>query len=353
MADVKAVKSGNWSDPTLWNTGTLPGINDNVFSNTFTVTINQNVQVNSIQNSANSSISAVAGGTFSISTSGLTVQATNMYAFNTILITVTATGITNIVGNLYGGSGTSSYCLYFVTAGTLNITGNSTGGSANVTHGVYHNGSGVINHTGNCIGGLSINNAFGANLAASGVYNLIGNVLAHTTSQAPGISISSISTLNMTGNVYAASNAAGLTNYGGTFNLNGAGICSNSSGFMPIYGQVKFGTSVSPSFQILKTNNSTLTLQDISNVAGMVPATADVRQGVVYNLGTSTGTLKVPAPSAVAFGVLTDNTTGTAILTASDFLNEIENSTHSLAVRLRNVATVQTTIEQLETSLNN
>jgi hypothetical protein len=33
MANVYAVKNGNWSDTTLWNTGSLPAIIDDVYAN--------------------------------------------------------------------------------------------------------------------------------------------------------------------------------------------------------------------------------------------------------------------------------------------------------------------------------
>lgn len=39
MANRYAVKSGNWSDPTVWDGGTLPGVDDVVRPNGFTVEI--------------------------------------------------------------------------------------------------------------------------------------------------------------------------------------------------------------------------------------------------------------------------------------------------------------------------
>ena len=37
MAIVRAVKTGVWSDTTVWNTGSLPTSADDVYSNNFTV----------------------------------------------------------------------------------------------------------------------------------------------------------------------------------------------------------------------------------------------------------------------------------------------------------------------------
>ena len=52
MAVRVAIASGNWSNPAIWNGGVLPEPGDVVASNTFTVTIDQNINVDSITNGA-------------------------------------------------------------------------------------------------------------------------------------------------------------------------------------------------------------------------------------------------------------------------------------------------------------
>ena len=52
MALRAAVASGNWSNPAIWNGGVLPIPGDIVASNTFTVTIDQNINVDRITNTA-------------------------------------------------------------------------------------------------------------------------------------------------------------------------------------------------------------------------------------------------------------------------------------------------------------
>lgn len=53
MAVRYATKTGNWSDTTLWDNGALPVAGDDVYSNGFTVTIDQNVSgLSSIRNTA-------------------------------------------------------------------------------------------------------------------------------------------------------------------------------------------------------------------------------------------------------------------------------------------------------------
>ena len=52
MAQRAAIASGNWSNPAIWNGGVLPEPGDVVASNGFTVTIDQNINVDSITNAA-------------------------------------------------------------------------------------------------------------------------------------------------------------------------------------------------------------------------------------------------------------------------------------------------------------
>jgi len=59
MAGLKAaVASGNWSNPATWNDGILPVAGDTVASNGFTVTIDQNVNVDSLTNAATAPVRA-------------------------------------------------------------------------------------------------------------------------------------------------------------------------------------------------------------------------------------------------------------------------------------------------------
>lgn len=65
MANRYATKTGNWSDTTVWDGGTLPTSSDIVYANNYTVTINQDIDVQELANEAASGISA--GGKFVIS----------------------------------------------------------------------------------------------------------------------------------------------------------------------------------------------------------------------------------------------------------------------------------------------
>lgn len=66
-----AVANGNWSLASTWNGGVVPTVGDTVASNGFTVTIDQNVNVDSITNTATSPISNVPQMTSATAPSGI------------------------------------------------------------------------------------------------------------------------------------------------------------------------------------------------------------------------------------------------------------------------------------------
>jgi hypothetical protein len=122
-------------------------------------------------------------------------------------------------------------------------------------------------------------------------------------------------------------------------------VCNTGSLAWPCTGYVGFINN-SPEFVIGKQNGTSVTLADPT--LQDPPAPTNVRNGVSYSFGTFTGTLVVPTSSAVSYGVAVDNTTGSAILSANDFFNAVSGSSDPVAVRLRNVSTVQTTGDQLQ-----
>jgi hypothetical protein len=71
MAQRAAVASGNWSNPAIWNGGILPEPGDIVASNGFTVTIDQNINVDSITNAATTVVTEVPLMTSNTAPSGI------------------------------------------------------------------------------------------------------------------------------------------------------------------------------------------------------------------------------------------------------------------------------------------
>jgi hypothetical protein len=71
MALRAAVASGNWSNPAIWNGGLLPTVGDVVASNNFTITIDQNINVDRITNGSTTLFSEVPIMTSNTTPSGI------------------------------------------------------------------------------------------------------------------------------------------------------------------------------------------------------------------------------------------------------------------------------------------
>lgn len=81
MAVRVAIASGNWSNPAIWNGGVLPAAGDVVASNTYTITINQNINVDSITNTAQVVVDAVPDMTSYTTPSGIVTASSEVSGF--------------------------------------------------------------------------------------------------------------------------------------------------------------------------------------------------------------------------------------------------------------------------------
>jgi hypothetical protein len=355
MAIVYAVATGNWSNTAIWNTGSLPTSADDVYSNTFTVTINQNITVKSLDNRATTGVTA--GGSFTMG------------------------GSFNIVADTINSGGTANFLLYTSPAGanaTCVITANTiqsfqTSGSAiNITS--------IINFT------LTINaNIIGSNSSTTQTLNIGANLLgcivvingnltaqvspavvtgngtttldiyglctsSTTTAAFTNAQSSSALTVTITKAISVNNGLAAVSNTGVLSNVNVKEIEQGVFGYVPISGYVRLSTASGAFYKGVTTGSSTRTLSDPADIAGQVPAQTDVRFGVTYQSGAKTGTAYIPSPSSVGFGVPVDNTTGTAALTPASVWDAATSSlttSGSIGERLKNASTVDTTGDQL------
>jgi hypothetical protein len=386
MANVYAVKTGNWSDPTVWNTGTLPASGDAVFSNNYTVTVNGTFTVASISNQAQSP--AVAGGVFKFAngadlTALVQATATTNYIVNfdlsspnsatlrgmilngadtvpghggyngssgqvnvlvahtgtgtfTIignivlntkyhsrLVVLSGTGILNVIGNVYGleedtnavapilsnaSSGTvnitgsvtaynsnSSTPCSNLSNGTINIVGTVTGGI--VGYGAWNRSTGVISITGNCVGGSGVN-GFAFYNDSSGSITHIGTLTASANNPAAG------------------GTTAGICYLSGPFVGTAQGVAANAAykwRWVPSVGS----TYMTAANSTASGYKNLYTADNLASSSGQ-PSTSNVRSGTIYGPTSEfTGTCVVPSPNSVGYGVPVDNTTGTAVLSAS------------------------------------
>jgi hypothetical protein len=81
MALRIAVASGNWSNPAIWNGGVLPTVGDVVASNNFTVTIDQNINVDTLTNAAQAIVDAVPNMTSPTTPSGIITESATTVGF--------------------------------------------------------------------------------------------------------------------------------------------------------------------------------------------------------------------------------------------------------------------------------
>lgn len=230
MAIRYAISSSTWSNLNTWNGGTLPTSSDDVYADGKTVTIDQDIDILSLNNTQR--VGGTIGGYFTIDDSH-NIIAPNIVASNTYCILATHIGgkVVNITGNLFAGTSSSWAC------------------------GIQHNGSGVINIYGTLKGGTA-NVAIGAYNASIGTINVVGNVTGGTYSNGYALYNHSTGIINLTGQVFTTAGMSVYQDTTGTINIygnqynNGANYSvQNTVGIVNIYGNVYGSTSISVSSQ--------------------------------------------------------------------------------------------------------
>lgn len=400
MANYRAIANGNWDNLAIWQddslgafnaSSVLPSAADVVYMNNFTVQANIDIEVDRILSDAitgttiggllavtanrtiiaHTEIRTATGTTDLIDISGtrltITITSLNIYARSLNCIELAATNSTlNINGNITGSpnSNTGYGLLVSGTGNTINVVGNQfTGGNTNgfpirinaTGNTLNITGNQNSNHTQNCVVFNTESNAniIGNQTSTSTGVALIFTSGTHTVTilgnqqgsnnNITGRAVAGIATTTMTiiGNCYAGTAASGISTVG---LVNYKGGIYNNGEKSAILAEFLILANTVDTFFVIK-ENVTSTMATYSHTDS-IPQEADVRQGVNYTAG-NTGTLIVPSPSNVRKGVPTDNTVGTADLTAQDFLDLLSTSPDPIAERLRNVSTVQSTGDQI------
>mgnify|MGYP000855401995 CR=1 FL=1 len=153
MANIRAVQNGDWSDTATWLDGVKPGTGDDVFSNNFTVQIDEDVEVLSLRNTAATPI--VQGGSFVLH-DGVTLKATG-------------SGLVPVASlpSLVSFSDASPDSEAWVEASVINITTAATHAT------VLHSGAGRLN--------VVAGEILGANNTSSGSVGKSGSGDLHVT----------------------------------------------------------------------------------------------------------------------------------------------------------------------------
>ncbi len=255
-------------------------------------------------------------------------------AYNrTGVIYINAASTVNIYGNIYapkGGAAAQTYFIVFsgsvANSAVLNITGNI--GASNTyssVYTIYNLSTGTTNITGNLTSDLG--SCYYS--TSGGVLNIpTGTITVTNSNSSPAIFMSSTSSL--------------LT-------LNSP-IINKGNANAVMAARMRFYSTGTPYWVFQNNLNADITLA-YGSATGSYPNEADVRFGTTYAASpTRTGTLRVPLPQYVSQGVLTDNTVGTAYLSATDVWNVLTTNittAGSIGERLKNASTVQTTGDQL------
>jgi len=354
MAVKYAVATGLWSAGATWNGGTLPTTGDDVYSNAFTVTVDQAITVQTLRNTSNASPAITAGGGF-VATNGnnITATGTTVGSFNwglihgsttplitassTVGLSITAnfgptqgtatstgtvlcsgTGTINIVGNLNTSTTASSYGVFTTGACTLNITGNitgTTGASANIP--VFINSAATLSVTGNVQGATNSNAIL---MGGAATATITGNVTAGDTS---AIGSSNVVTINVIGSVTGSTGVPAIVANTNNSVVTVTGPIVNRNNIMAIQClRIKIYASAVTSWTFQNESGTSKILYTADSVLGQ-PAVTDVRSGVVYASGALTGTCNVPPALSVAYGVPVDNTTGLSIITRAQLITDV------------------------------
>jgi hypothetical protein len=273
MATRYAIISGNWSNPLTWNGGTLPTSSDDVFSNGFTVTIDQNITVLSLRNASNASPVILVSGQFQINAGNITVN-----IINTPLASYfrqASSGNSPLLLHNNSTGNTTIYCNW-------NITSNP--GDIMFFRAI---GSGTINWIGSIVGTLAGQDAAPIRLNSVLIFNFIGNLTqqrvgsfnANASCIATGINGV---TINVTGNLLCSSSSPSLSNcintQSFTFILNITGDVINNSidtgiishcitganaGIITINGNVQGGAIQGSNTAINNTGVSSITINGV------------------------------------------------------------------------------------------
>jgi hypothetical protein len=367
MSNVRAFRAGNWSDTNTttspWATGGVlyaPNSSDDVYTNGFTITVDNSPTVISITNTSATSrvwkdgatTTAAAGGGFVLN-NGVTLTATtaSLTTVGGSFLTLSGTNSASFVGNITGNPN-FSYSVVNTSSGTLNFTGfteatgpgggtfrNQVGGSLIINGGVISSATSA-----------AIYQDAGGNTTINGYCTSNGVVAVNNNGVGQVTIVGTMTASNGGGNAVRSTNISSLVRASGSF------ICA-SDGTMAV-AAIKMILNTTP------TNAKTrYALNGIGTYVDMFTADnslgqavpSDVRSGTVYASGNLTGTCAVPAAGSVSLGVPVGSGTGTAVLTPeavwSHASRTITGGLVDTATTLTNAPTVPS-VAQIRTELD-
>ena len=287
------------------------------------------------------------------SSSSTNISGSVVGAGNAIGIYNLSSGTVRIVGTVTGANGgNGAISVYNLANGNIIVTGSILGASDanyNGKWGIYNTSNGNVYVSGSVIGGQGGQQANGVANTSVGTVIIDGTVTAGTAGSGPNASMygvfnSGTGTLIVRGAISASTISPGV----------GATATTSTNLFTgPFYNTGSFNAVFAYRMQVFdqptrwtfdtETAGVVKTLYTSNQLPG-VPRENNVRKGTTYNFGL-TGSLAMPDPTTVKTGVATDNTTGSAILTAEDMfgvLTQNITTSGSIGTLLTGASTAQT-----------
>jgi hypothetical protein len=284
-----------------------------------------------------------------------------------------STGTIRILGNVVGGVSTNqNYGIRINNGGSVYVVGEITG-SQNANGpgiGIDSGNGSYINVVGNCLGrngpaiastgtgatnvtivitgsviGNSTSVTFGGiSLFGTANFLYVSGSVSAGTSVGPGIYTGQANLIEVQGPISASTTSNGIQAVNTGVNVLLTGPFYNTGSYNAVYAyRMQMLSTASQWTFDTETAGVTKTLYT-SNLIPGVPRENNVRKGTTYNFGL-TGSLAMPDPTTVQLGVATDNTTGSAILTAEDMFNvstQTLTTSGSIGNLLTGASTVQT-----------
>ena len=311
---------------------------------------------------------------------GTVASFSNSTESNIQCILMSAGGKIFITGNVTGGGGGSVGATIIGGTSEITITGNvNTTGLLNIQYGSKIRVIGNVNHsgTGTAINAASIsvtidgevivNSTGNAITGAAGATIVEGNIT--TTSSGRGVSVTT-GTVTVNGNVTITNTGIGVATTTGAITIGKdvtassaqnavvstsglvtvSGSMYNTNQFQAVFAQRILITTTTNAIRYQTSSGATQVMFSGSPTTLGLPTPNNVRLGTPYgNVPQLTGTLVLPPSSAVIVDVPIDNTVGTLVMSPGAVIQELNTSTLDIAVRLRNVSTVQTMGDQAAT----
>lgn len=322
MATIKAVANGDWSNPSTWDSASIPTSSDDVFTDGFDIKVDGDILVSSISNTDGVSD---PDGRFYISDCDVpyTITCDVIGGLEIDLLTgVSETEVTinGKVGDGYKTAGVKVYSSGGPSAGSLDLTINGdiySGTNSSSAYGLLCSSS-IDDLNVHINGDVYANGSYGITMESNGTINILGDLKVNASSIGCVGSIAGLIVVD--GDIYAGDGVlmifAALS--GKVVLKSGVKCYSSANGTIPISGTVFIEDGAIVEVQVYTVEVGTTTPtgdppQILTNAPGeLSPEPYDVRKGVIY--GAKTGTLAVPNPLEVAFGIPTDNTVGQAAI---------------------------------------